>query len=170
MKCAAWKVLSLFALCVCLIQGCATADKALSAKDIGYISSVKAVRYGSPLLMKKTAGSQAAAFTGVMFGAIGGAVGGAISMDMMMKGGKELMQKCGLPDFGQLVFEDFTARIPEELPQFSNLTVEHEPVGRDFKSDCDCVLVVQMTSLVVMEDSSGSITSFSHSSRSNLTK
>ncbi len=114
------------------IQGCATSDKRLALNELQKIDSLNMVRHESPTLLKETIGSQAIAFTGIMFGAIGGALGGALSIAAEQKAGKALAEKCSLPDFGELVLNRFVEQIPAEIPGWPKMDVEKTPVNDNF--------------------------------------
>lgn len=113
------------------IQGCANSDKRLALNDLQKIDSLKVVRHESPKLLKATAGSQAIAITGVMFGALGGAFGAALSMAAEAKAGSALAEQCNLPDFGELVFNRFVERMPVEMAGWPKMDVEKPPVADD---------------------------------------
>ncbi len=141
MRRAVWLVL-VGALCF-LVQGCVTADKPLTVKNMQSVTSIKVVRTEFPGSLKETAGSQAAAFTGVMFGAIGGAVGGGISASMQAKNGKELAEKYCLPDVNKVITERFVERVRTDLPDWPKLEVSETPVNSDYKPGPGYILVVK---------------------------
>jgi len=126
-----------------LIQGCATANKPLTVKNMEEVTSIKVVRTGYPGYLMETAGSQAAAFTGIMFGAIGGAVGGGISASMQAKSGKELAEKYCLPDVNKLITERFVERVRTDLPDWPKLEVIETPVEKEYKPGPDYVLMIK---------------------------
>jgi hypothetical protein len=134
-------VFSIFA--AILIQGCAT-DKALTVRNMETVSSVTAARYNCPQLVKKTAASQSIAMTGMMFGAIGGALGGAISSGMESSAGKKVAEQCGLPDFGTVVLDAFAERIPQDLPNWPEISLEPEPISKDHQVPSGYLLAVRI--------------------------
>jgi hypothetical protein len=153
MKSRKWLLLSLCTLGVWLAQGCATPDKSLSVKNFEAIPEMKTVRYESPRLMKKSAGTDAVGMTGIMFGAVGGALGGAISAGIEAQGGKTLVRSCGLPDFGKLVMDKLAARIPEELPGLPKLSIEDKPADSEPVNESGYTLVIRVTYLTVRDGS-----------------
>ncbi len=140
MKRTKWLVL-VGILCF-LAQGCA-ANKPLTVKNMQAVPSIKVVRTGPPGYLKETAGSQAAAFTGIMFGAIGGAIGGGISASMQAKNGKQLAEKYCLPDVNKMITERFVERVRTDLPDWPKLDVVETPVAKDYKPGPGYVLMIK---------------------------
>ena len=137
------KWLLVMGVIIALSQGCAPHDKPLVLNEAKTITSIKVARYESACILEKTAGSQAAAFTGVMFGAIGGAIGGAISYSMESSNGKALAVRCGLSDFDQLVLEGFVQRLESDFPDWPKPVVEQYPIKDETSLDhsaCNFVL------------------------------
>ncbi|MHC1744448.1 MAG: hypothetical protein AB9873_15660 [Syntrophobacteraceae bacterium] len=126
-----------------LIQGCAT-DKALTVRSMDSASSITAARYNCPQLIKRTVASQSVAMTGVMFGAIGGAIGGAISSGMESSAGKKVAEQCSLPDFGKIVQDAFVERIPQDLPDWPQVSVLPEPISKDHQVPSGYLLAVRV--------------------------
>lgn len=151
-------VVAVFLVFLGSLYGCATPDKPLAVREMPKASVIKVVRYDSPQLLKKTAGSKAIALTGVMFGALGGGLGGAISAGLEASAGNELAQRCNLPDFGKLVTDRFVEKVQEDLPEWPELSVEDKPTKEEPKSDSGYLLVVRVT-LVMVESGSGLTTS-----------
>jgi hypothetical protein len=141
MKRAKWFVLA--GAVVALFQGCATADKPLTVKNMQTITSIKVVRTGPPGYLKKTIASEAVAYTGMMFGAIGGGLGGGISYAMEVESGKKLAEKCSLPDVNKLLEDRFVERLLADLPDCPKLEVAEVPVDKDYKNSSGYLLMVR---------------------------
>ncbi|MBI5745739.1 MAG: hypothetical protein HZA13_01905 [Nitrospirae bacterium] len=95
------------------------------------IATLKIARFNSPLLLKETTGSKVAGVTGVLFGAIGGGIGGGIQYKMEEGNGRELQERFKLPDYGELVMNNFLKRAPIEVSNWPQMIPENSPVKDD---------------------------------------
>ena len=109
-------------LVVIFVAGCAT-DRQLSRTELQKVATLKIARFNSPPLLKETTGSKAIAVTGVLFGAIGG----AMQYKMEESNGRELQQKIKLPDYGELVMNNFIKRAPMEVSNWTQMVPENSP-------------------------------------------
>ena len=98
----------------------------------------------SPPLLKETTGSTVAGVTGMMFGAIGGGIGGAIQYKMMESNGKELQEKCKLPNYGERVFRQLVERIPIEVMGWPKIVVKNDPISDEAEISKDYALIVKV--------------------------
>ena len=130
-----------------LLNGCAGIDKKLSRNEAQKINKVKVARSECPLLLKETADSNAAALTGILFGAIGGAFRGGTCYKMMEDNGREVQQNCSLPDYSKLVMDQFVKRAAQELSSWPKMEVENNPVEKDFKYSSGYLLLLRVTLL-----------------------
>jgi len=149
----------MIALILGLAQGCATtANKPLVAGKMQSATSIEVARYESPCLLKKTAGSQAVAFSGVMFGAIGGALGAVAAHGMEQSGGKSLARECALPDFSRMVLTGFLDRLQNDFPNWPRPDVLDKAIDDEYKpADSKHLIVLRVTQLRV-DDSNGLVT------------
>lgn len=126
-----------------VLQGCATPAKTLTVKNMSEIQSIHIARAECPQFKRKTAGSEAVAFTGIMFGAIGGGLGSLISQGIESSEGKSLAAKCALPDFSKLVLDNFVARIQTDLPDWPKPMVVEKAISNDYKPN-DYTIVISV--------------------------
>lgn len=133
--------------------GCAT-DKQLSRDALKPIGSMTAAQYKSPPLLMPTIGSKVVGATGVLFGAIGGGLGGAAQYQMMEGNGRDLQERCKLPDYADLTFKQLVQRIPSEVPGWPQMTVKAEPVVNADELKNIYVLLLS-TKMLQVEDGEG---------------
>jgi len=136
------------------LSGCAATDKKLVKEDLNPINSMTMAQLKSPPLLKETTGSKVAGMTGVMFGAIGGGLGGGIQYKMMESNGKELQEKCDLPNYGERVFKQLVERIPNEVKGWPKIVVKNEPISDESEVTNDYAILVKVK-LVKVEDGAG---------------
>lgn len=152
------KLVVVLLITLLFIQGCATTDKRLALNELEKIGSMKVVRYETPKLLKATAGSQAIAITGIMFGALGGAFGGALSIAAESRAGRALAEECNLPDFGEVVLNGFVERVPAEVPGWPTMDVERIPVGEEIAFKSGYSLLIEVAQVRVKDGSGLSTT------------
>ncbi|MFZ2448274.1 MAG: hypothetical protein WAW37_18095 [Syntrophobacteraceae bacterium] len=136
-------------------QGCATPDKPLTIKNMQSVPAIQVARNESPCLLKKTAGSQAVAFTGVMFGAIGGGLGAAISHGIEQASGKSLTAACALPDFGKLVLDGFADRMQNDFPDWPKPSSMEDPIPEGYKPSGSTHFIVLQVCHLQVDDTAG---------------
>ena len=112
-----------------LLSGCATSppfqDIAFTASGSQSLSPLKVVRHEVPIATKVARGQMAMP---VLFGPLG-----ALALAAAQQGGgKELMERYRLPDYGELVVEIFVKLAAREVPGWPEMVVEGKPVARDF--------------------------------------
>lgn len=144
------RMMTLSLMLVCL-SGCAVTDKQLSKDSLKPITSMTAAHIKSPPLLKETTGSTVAGVTGMMFGAIGGGLGGAIQYKMMESSGKELQEKCNLPNFGERLFKHAIDRIPREVKDWPRITIKNEPISDESDIDNDYAIILQIKAVKVKD-------------------
>jgi len=126
--------------------------------DMQVVQSLQAARFERTHLLRKTVGSQAAALTGVMFGAIGGAVGAGISVGIESSQGKKLEESCSLPDFSTIVFEDFINRLQAVFPDWPKPVIRKIPPSEECKPTDSAHLLVVRVFLMQVDDTNGLMT------------
>lgn len=161
--------LVLLSMLLCL-SGCASPDKRLSKSDLDVVKSVKLARLSPPPLLKETVGAQAVAITGIMFGAIGGGLGGAIYYKMIESAGKEVQEKCALPDFSELVMNKLAERIPREVERWPVMVPEKDPVTPEYANGSDHTLLVRVHLLKIRNGQGlvAGVTTLLHDPQSNV--
>ena len=122
--------------------GCATSDKRLVMGDLSTVETMTIARFNTPPLLKETIGAQAVGVTGVMFGAIGGGIGGALYYKMMESSGKAVQEQCNLPDFCELIVEEFREKLPQKVEDWPEIDVAINPVDKNFKNGSEYVLLI----------------------------
>ncbi len=128
-------------------QGCA-ADKPLAKSHLPSLGSIKAVRYETPEIRKITAAAGVGGF--LVFGAIGGIGGGGMGEALAYYAqGKQLREKCGLPDYGELVLQQLYARIRFEFPDWPLMSTEELPVASDFEYPGGGLLILKVESVII---------------------
>lgn len=148
-----WLFLVVFLLFI--PQGCATPNKPLTLSNMQSVTSIQVARNESPCLLKKTAGSQAVAMSGMMFGAVGGALGAIASHGVEKSGGDKLARECALPDFSKLVLEGFVDRLQKDFPTWPIPAVLERPVGDEYKPSGSTHLLVLRVTQIQVDDSTG---------------
>jgi len=108
-----------------LLQACA-GRLPLVKDNLKSISAVTVVRHQTPTIGLRTVGS------GVLLG-LGGIVTAPVGASMEASGGKEVQEKGGLPDFGELVMLKFAERVPKEIPEWPEIKTENRPVPKDYQ-------------------------------------
>jgi hypothetical protein len=144
-------MIALTLLITAMITGCAASDKQLSRDTLRPITSMTVAHLKSPPLLKETMGSTVAGVTGVMFGAIGGGVGGAIQANMMESNGKELQDRCNLPDYGDRLFKKAVARIPREVQGWPNISVKNEPISGESDIVNEYAIILRIKTIKVKD-------------------
>ncbi len=104
---------------------CAAAHKPL---DLSSLSPLRVIRFDTPDMNKHSPGTilKSALYptSWVCYTFLSD-----ISKDMAEKmEGRSLRDKCGLPDFGQLVLNKFTGRVAKELHDWPEMLIENNPV------------------------------------------
>lgn len=150
----AFKSFSIIVVAFLCLSGCAATDKQLSRDDLKSINSMTVAQLTSPPLLKETTGSALVGATGIMFGAIGGGIGGGIQYKMMESNGKELQEKCNLPNYGESVFKRLVERIPNEVAGWPKIVVKNGPVSDESEITNDYAIIVK-TKMVKVKDGSG---------------
>lgn len=135
---------SVFSVALFWLSGCATTDKQLSKDALNPISSITIAQLKSPPILKETTGSTVVGVTGMMFGAIGGGLGGALQHNMMESNGKELQEKCNLPNYGERVFRHLVDRIPKEVTGWPKIVVKNDPISDEAEVSKDYALLVKV--------------------------
>jgi len=148
-----------FVICVGILsiiffQGCAS-TQVLKITDSQKIGEIDVVRTQTTPFMQPSFGSQAVLITGVMFGVVGGGIGGGLSAASEQKNGKKLIDEFDLPDFGQLVFENFRARMSSELPEYPNMVILEEPVTKEGIDESPKTLMIIQNQLLRVANKSG---------------
>ena len=159
MKFGNWIIITVVGLILLFTQGCATTSKSISLNEFKSIPSIKVVRSNTPGLLKPTAGSQAIAFTGIMFGAIGGGLGGGISAALEAKNGQELSEKCKLPDFGEMVMNEFSEEVLLNQNDFPKMIIEKEPVEDEYLEKSENYLLLLNFVMLKVENNEGFLAS-----------
>jgi len=136
-----------------LFFGCAATDKQLSRADLVPITTMTVAQVKSPPLLMETTGSKIAGVTGMMFGAIGGGIGGGIQASMMESNGRELQEKCNLPNYGDRVFKQFVDRIPKEVTGWPQIAIKDTPLSEDAAVSKEYALIVKLNQLKVSDGS-----------------
>ncbi len=153
MKDPKWSVF--IVLVLFLSAGCAVPIKQSAVANMKSINSLQIVRTKSPGLAKRTLGSQAVATPLLLFGAVGGAIGGGIAMEVESRQGRELAEKCALPDYGKLVFNNFVDSVQKDFPEWPKPVVKEEPVG-DESYKCDGYAIVLSVNEVTLDATTAS--------------
>jgi hypothetical protein len=121
------KLYCIFSILV-IICGCATGNISLSQKEFDKLRSMKLVRYETSKLQIHTGSTMVAG--GLLFGGFG--------MEALgREKGKELTEKCSLPDFSKLTIEMFVNKVSNEIKDWPSMTVEENPVEDDYVSQTD---------------------------------
>ena len=141
---------SLLVFILLLVQACATQEKKLSIHGFQSVPVIHLVRYETSPFLKDTAGAQAVAMTGIMFGAIGGGLGGAMYYKIMESSGKELADKLSLPDFGDIVFSRFSDRLNSDMSHWPKIKTISEPVDKEYKAEQGFTIIMTFGEIKVV--------------------
>jgi hypothetical protein len=150
-----------FSIFICAISlvfmttGCASI-KDLKLSDVHKSNTITLARTETAPLMRPSVGSNAALFTGVMFGAIGGGIGGGIATTVEKSNGEKLAKQYNLPDFGELLMQNLNERKDSELIGFSNLEIIGQPIT---KKEIDGITIIIDNSMLRVANKIGLYTS-----------
>lgn len=113
-------------------HGCAT-EKVLLRSDLEMIPQLTVTRESSPEILKY---SGAGTGGGVLLGGVLGLGGIGLAMQAIAYSeGKEMRERLGLPDFGQLVMKKFVERVVEQIPNWPKMIVEETPIDEAPRHD-----------------------------------
>lgn len=128
-------------------QGCATAEKALLRSDLEKISQLTVARQSSPEISKHSGTGTGA---GVLLGAVLGLGGiGLAWQAIAYSEGKEMRERLGLPDFGQLLMKKFVERTAEQIPNWPKMIVEEVPIDEAPPQDRGYLLTLKVGLIIV---------------------
>jgi hypothetical protein len=147
-----FKSIVYFSVALLCFSGCAATDKKLSRDALKPVTSITAAHVKSPPLLKETIGSTVAGVTGMMFGAIGGGLGGALQHNLMESNGKELHEKCNLPNFSERLFKQFMERIGKEVAGWPQIIVKNEPISDESEVTNDYAIILKVKTVKVKDD------------------
>jgi hypothetical protein len=106
-------------------HGCAT-QKVLLRSDLEMIRQLTVTRESTPEILKYSGGGTGA---GVLLGGVLGLGGIGLAMQAIAHSeGKEMRERLGLPDFGELVMKKFVERVVEQIPNWPKMIVEETPI------------------------------------------
>lgn len=134
---------------IVFLQGC-TKNKVFVKKDLITLSPLKMVRVKSSI-EKKTLGGffESTFFCGCCLGCLGGFLFPMIldscAQGVRMDAGEEVIKKCDLQDYGQIVMNQFVERVSNEIPNWPEMTIEDKPVKWNYVYESGYLLIVRFT-------------------------